>query len=140
MLVKRNTDGKLQFTQVAKNLTAIATIISIVAGGLYFMEDRYYKVTAAEQMKSSIEADAVKTFQMQQQLLETKQESIKKELDTKQKALEQKYDLDKLSDLKDHKILLQKELSRNTNNELLKERLEVIITKIEKLENKVYGE
>lgn len=140
MLIKRNADGKLKLTQVARNIVAMASVIGVISGGLYFMEDRYCKNTAAAEIKSSIEADAVKTFQMQQQVLKIEHEALKKEIDTKQKALDQKYDIEHLNDLRDHKLFLKKELERDPNNALVKERLEIIVNKIEKLEIKVYGE
>ena len=98
------------------------------------------KAAAAEKMKTTMEEQAVKTFKQQQQILDIKQEALKKELDIKQKALETKYDIETLQELRDHKLVLKKELDRDPDNELIQDRIEIITTKIEKLENKIYGE
>lgn len=141
MLVKKNLEGKITgLSNIAKSITAILVLIGVFTGAVFFMEDRYMKASAAEEIKVNIEEQAVKTFEQQQQILDIKQEAVKKELDIKQKALEIKFNMEALQDLKDHKILLQKELKRDPNNELIQSRLERVQNKIEKIENKVYGE
>ena len=128
MFLEKQEGKPSKLTLLSKSIVSACTLIAALAGGLFFMEDRYFNTADAREMIVIMEASAVKTFQMQQKILQTEQ-----------KGLERKWDMDRLRDLRDHKILLQKELGRDPRNELIKERLEIIQQKIEKLENKLYN-
>jgi len=129
MFIDKSMQGINKLTNLSKMLVAIAAVITTIGGGVIFFEDRYFSTASAKEMKKSFEESSVKTFEMQQKILKTEQE-----------GLSRKWDVEQLSDLRDHKLLLTKELSREPNNELLKERIGIIKQKIIKLENKLYGD
>ena len=87
----------------------------MVIGAVFTLEDRYISRSEAETMIAKVEEQAVKTFQMFQ--LQVQREE--------------------LEDLKDKKVIIEKELERNPNDTYLKLRKEEIERKIKRLENKL---
>jgi hypothetical protein len=140
MFVERTSEGKIKkLTMLSKSIVSACALIAAISGGLFFMEDRYFNTADAKEMKKILEADAVKTFQMQQKMLETQQQALEKSIEMEQRSKERDYDLRYLEQLRCQKVLIQKELNRDPNDTLLKDKLERIIDLIEKLENKLFG-
>lgn len=115
---------------MTKKLQLIVLIIAVIGGlaGSFHYLERYQTVKAADEMKKNIEEQSVKTFEVQQKVL-----------DVKLKSSELKYEVDKLEFLKTQRVLLEKQYSE-TPTDLLKEKLDSVIIKIEKLETKLLEE
>ena len=103
------------------------------------MEDRYFNTADAKEMKSTIEAGAVKTFQMQQKILETQQKTLEKKIELEQKQKQRESDFRYLDQLRCQKVLVEKELKRDDKDTLLKDRLQRIKNTIKRLENKLFN-
>ena len=128
MFIENKHEDGLKLTNLSKILIFSFTIISFIVGAVFFMEDRYFSTVSAKEMKKSIEADTVKTFKIQQKILELKQ-----------KEQERTMDMRFLEQLQCQKALVEKELKRDTKDTFLKERLRRIKDMIKRLENKLYG-
>lgn len=139
MFVERTVEGKIKkLTNLSKGIISACALIAAISGGLFFMEDRYFNAADAKEMKKVIEADAVKTFQMQQVLITTQQKALEKKIEMEQKERERNADLRYLEQLQCQKVLVEKELRRDPNDTLLKDKIKRIINLITKLENKLY--
>ena len=134
--------------KIVKTIWPIMVLIGAFLTAVYFLEDRQAakaelvetrmltRVSENESrmskdlevFKLAMEKDSVDTFQKQQEYY-----------DTRQKREEQEYDRNRLNDLKDHKVMLQQQLSQDPNNMLLQDRLQNAINSIERLENKLFN-
>ena len=134
--------------KIVKTIWTIMVLIGAFLTAVYFLEDRQAakaelvetrmltRVSENESrmskdlevFKLAMEKDSVDTFQKQQEYY-----------DTRQKREEQEYDRNRLNDLKDHKVMLQQQLSQDPNNMLLQDRLQNAINSIERLENKLFN-
>ena len=94
---------------------SIVTAVILSVGAIFFLEDRYFKHTEADQMKSQIEKESVQTFKQFQDSLTH----------------------DKLQDLRDKKVLIKEQLGHNPSNTYLHVRLDEINREMERLEDKV---
>jgi hypothetical protein len=129
MFIKRDpTDGTLTLTNTAKLLVSVFTIISMIAGAVLYFENTYMHKADAKELKVYLEKNTVQTFQ-----------ALRQSIETQQKLQEQSLLLRELENLRDHKVFIEQELSKDKDNPLLKERLDMINTKIKKLEDKIYG-
>jgi len=129
MFVERHGDGSIKrLTNLSKVVGSICALIAAIAGGLFFMEDRYFNEADAQEMKSVMEADVVKTFQMQQKILKLEQ-----------KEQERTMDIRFLEQLRCQRVLVEKELKRDAKDTLLKDRLQRIKNTIKRLENKLFN-
>ena len=128
MFIKNKQEGGLKLTNLSKMLISVLTIVSFVVGAVFFMEDRYFSVASAREMKKEMEADTVKTFKMQQKILEMKQ-----------KEQERTMDIRFLEQLQCQKALVEKELKRDPSDTFLQDKKRRIKDMIKKLENKLYG-
>lgn len=134
MFIQKDIESEEKsLTTIAKLLIAAFTVISMVVGTVLYFENTYmHKADAKELILNqgkALEKSAVQTFQMQQKLI-----------DTKQQYLDQKYDMERVTDLRDHEIFLEEELKNDPTNTLLKHRLNIIKNKLKKLEDKIYGQ
>lgn len=98
------------------------TVLIAAVGAVYAFEDRYEN-----------EADAVKTRVAVAELKLVAQ----KQIDTLQ-SMQRSNDLVTLESLQNQKFLLGNQLKKDTNNELLKEKIRRLESLIRKLENKLY--
>jgi len=124
----RDASGKIKgITDIAKMIGAVCTVIAMLFGGYMFLNGQ---MTAIAQ---DIESQTVKTFQMEQKVIDLKYDVIRLE------ALR-----DNLDDLNTDRVILIKQLEMNPDSEILKQELEDNEEKIErrkdqieKLENKL---
>jgi len=100
---------------MAKYIAVVLTALAMVVGAVFTLEDRYVSKSEAEVMIAKVEHEAVQTFQMFQREVQREQ----------------------LEDLKDKKIIIERELERHPNDTYLKLRKEEIERKIKRLENKL---
>lgn len=130
MFVRKNIDTEeKELTDVGKLIVVIFTIISMVAGAVLYFENTYMHKADAKELQAYLEKNTVQTFQM-----------LQKSIQTQQKLQEQSLLLKELENLRDHKVFLEEELKKDPNNSLIKSRLDIINIKINKLENKMYGQ
>jgi predicted RNase H-related nuclease YkuK (DUF458 family) len=130
MFVKRNiTTNEKELTDAAKLIIAIFTIISMIAGAVFYFENTYMHKADAKELQVYLEKNTVQTFQQ-----------LQKSIQTQQQLQEQTLEMRELDNLRDLKVLLEENLKKDPNNPLLKNRLEIIKTKIRKLEDKIYGQ
>jgi len=104
-----------------KTIGTFIAIVGSIAGAIIYLTTTYQTIDAAEKDKQS----AIKTFEMQQQAIE---QVIK--------TNEYKHDVEQLEFLYSQKIILEKMCASN-DSDLLKEKLDIIKTKIEHLEDKL---
>ena len=122
MFLQKGAEGEITgITKIAKAISAVVALVIAIGGAAFFMQDRMSAIA------KDTEIEIVKTFKMYQ-----------RNLRTEQKGLERKWDVQQLRDLRDHKLLLRKELKRDPINELIQESLERIQAKINQLEAKLY--
>jgi len=130
MFVKRNiTTNEKELTDAAKLIIAIFTIISMIAGAVFYFENTYMHKADAKELQVYLEKNTVQTFQQLQKNIKIQQQL--------QEQILQSRELDTLRDLK---VLLEENLKKDPNNPLLKSRLDIINTKIRKLEDKIYSQ
>jgi len=111
------------------------TFLVVVVGAAYFLEDRYQKIAAAKEMKTTIVEKIVKVkAEVSKETLETF-----KAVQQSFKAMQRDNDTNRLEALRDRKYLLEKQLKADPSNELLKERVGILQRQVEKLENKLYN-
>ena len=116
-------------------VSSIIGACAIVFAIFLFVDDRYFQISAAEQMKidrktadDHIElklAGALNEQMMRQQNFYMDQQKIN--------------DMRQLDQLRCSKALLESELRRNPNDSLLREKLGIINTQIKALEKSLYG-
>ncbi|KKK79694.1 hypothetical protein LCGC14_2830940 [marine sediment metagenome] len=102
---------------LSKLIPIILTAIAMLIGSVYFVEDRYFRVAAAKEMRAQIEKASVDTFQKQQEKLE----------------------LEILDILKSNRQDIERRLEKNPTSVYLKNQLERLKNKIRRLENKLYS-
>jgi len=130
MFIKRNlTTDEKELTNAAKLIIAIFTIISMIAGAVFYFENTYMHKADAKELQVYLEKNTVQTFQQLQKNIKIQQQL--------QEQILQSRELDTLRDLK---VLLEENLKKDPNNPLLKSRLDIINTKIRKLEDKIYSQ
>jgi hypothetical protein len=89
----------------------------MLVGAVYTIEDRYFRVAAAKEMRAQIEKASVETFQKQQEKLE----------------------LEILDILKNTLRDLERRLEKDPTSIYLKNQIERLKTKIKRLEDKLYN-
>ena len=130
MFVKKDLESEeTSLTTFTKLLISIFTVISMIAGAVFYLENTYEHKADAKEMKIYLEKETVSTLK-----------SYQKYFDTKQMYIQQKYNIERLEDLRDHEVLLEAQIKQDPNNPLLQNKLKIIKTKIKKLENKIYGD
>jgi len=130
MFVKRNiTTNEKELTDAAKLIIAIFTIISMIAGAVFYFENTYMHKADAKELQVYLEKNTVQTFQQ-----------LQKSIQIQQQLQEQTLEMRELDNLRDLKVLLEENLKKDPNNPLLKNRIGIIKTKIRKLEDKIYGQ
>ncbi len=107
-----------------KTIASGLSILGIIFGATYFVDDRYFKSAEAKEMKAWIEKASVETFQKQQQLMDSKQE---------------KQDLELLDLWRENRRDAERGLEKDPNNIYLENKLERIKAKIKRLEDKLYN-
>lgn len=111
------------------------TVLTMVIGAVFFLEDRYHKTADARTMKTEIVEKIIKVkVDVSKETLETF-----KDVQQSFQAMQQDNDMNRLDALRDRKYLLEKQFKADPNNELLEERIEMMQRQIEKLENKLYN-
>jgi len=90
--------------------------LGMVVGSVFFLEDRYEKNADAETMKVELINNTLNTF----------------------KSMQKDIDQSRLETLRNQKYLFEKELKKDPNNDLLKERINILNKEINVLENKLY--
>jgi len=110
------------------------TVLGMLVGGIFYVEDRYFHTEEAKAMNNTIVSKIVKVKE------EISKESLQTFKDVQQsfQAMQRDNDMSRLDALRDRKYLLEKQLASDPNNELLEERIEMMQRQIEKLENKLY--
>jgi hypothetical protein len=106
-----------------KWMSIIMVSLGMVIGGVYFLEDRYFKTSDAIELKVNIEKESVETFQQQQKYTDTKQEKLELEL---------------LDILKDDLRDLERRLEQDPTSIYLKNLYDKIKAKIKRMEDRLY--
>jgi len=111
------------------------TVLGMIIGSAFFLEDRYFHEADARIMKFTITEKIVKAKE------EVSKETLQTFKDVQQsfQSMQRTNDTNLLDALRDRKYLLEKQLSADPDNELLQERIEMMQRQIEKLENKLYN-
>jgi hypothetical protein len=111
------------------------TVLTMIVGAVFFLEDRYHKIAVAKEMKTEIEEKIIEVR------IGVSKESLETFKDVQQlfQSMQKDNDMNHLDALRDRKYLLEKQLKSDTSNELLEDRVEMMQRKIEKLENKLYN-
>jgi len=111
------------------------TSLGMIVGGIFYVEDRYFHTDEAEAMNATIVEKIVKVKE------EVSKDTLETFKDVQQsfQAMQRDNDNNRLEALRDRKYLLDKQLLAAPDNELLKERIEMLCRQIEKLENKLYN-
>ena len=111
------------------------TVLGMLIGGIFYVEDRYFHTNEAVAMKTTITEKIVKVrAEVSKETLETF-----KDVQQSFQSMQRDNDTNRLDALRDRKYLLEKQLATDPNNELLEERIEMLQRQIEKLENKLYN-
>jgi len=92
------------------------TALGMVVGGIYFIEDRYFKTSEAMTMGEKLEKDSVQTFQQQQDYV----------------------DIQILDILKDELRDIERRLEQSPASIYLKNQYDKIKTKIKRMEDRLY--
>lgn len=100
---------------MTKWIVILLTSLGMIVGAVFFLEDRYFHKEQAVELKERIEEKSVKTF-----------EAFQKSLDRRH-----------LEDLKDKKVIIEKELQRNPEDTYLKMRQEEISREQKRIEEKI---
>lgn len=127
MLRQKNSDGKTEFTNLAKIIASALTVVALIAGGVIYMETTYFHTAAAQEMKADIEKSTVETFKQQQEILQLEKKDF-------QRTMDMRY----LEQLRTQKALIDKELERNPNDTRLKDAQERLNLRIMKLEEQLF--
>lgn len=114
--------------KILTTVISVCVLLGILWGGFIFFEYRYQTVMAAEKEKKNIEENSVKTFEMQQKIMNIQLKSI-----------ESKFERDQLDYLRTQLILLQKQ-QENKPSDLLKDKIDILTLKIKTLETKINNE
>uniref|UniRef100_A0A6M3KB85 Uncharacterized protein n=1 Tax=viral metagenome TaxID=1070528 RepID=A0A6M3KB85_9ZZZZ len=99
----------------AKFFSLILSIVIVVAGAIYFLEDHFFTVVDAQQMKTQIEKESVQTFKVFQQQMQQQQ----------------------LENVKDKKVIIDKELKRSPEDTYLNIRSEELDREQKRLEEQL---
>jgi len=92
------------------------TALGMVVGGIYFIEDRYFKTSEAMTMGEKLEKDSVQTFQQQQDYV----------------------DIQILDILKDEIRDVERRLEQSPTSIYLKNQYDKIKAKIKRMEDRLY--
>jgi len=103
--------------KLSKSIPIILTAIAMLSGSIYFVEDRYFRVASAKEMRLQIEKASVETFQ----------------------SMQKKLELEILDILKNSRRDIERRLERNPTSVYLKNQLERLKNKIKRLEDKLYN-
>lgn len=139
MFVEKREGGIKKLTVLSKSIISACALIAAITGGLFFMEDRYFNTADAREMKVTMEASVVKTFQMQQKILETQQKALEKKIELEQKQRQREADFRYIDQLRCQKALIEKELTRDPSDTLLKDKLKRFINLIKQLEIRLFN-
>lgn len=91
------------------------TSLTMIVGAIFFLEDRFFHKTEAVELKQRIEEKSVKTFE------------------AFQRSLDQRH----LENLKDKKVIIEKELQRSPDDTYLKMRQEELSREQKRIEEKI---
>lgn len=120
MWTKKNEDGQLKLTRFSKTIAAVSASVFTVVGGLWgtflYFDDTYVSAQEIKTVEQRIETNTVNTFEKQQRIL----------------------DMRYLEQLQCQKALLEKELERDENDALIKDRLERVKRQIMRVENQLF--
>jgi allophanate hydrolase subunit 1 len=110
------------------------TALGMLVGAVFFLEDRYFHTDEAEAMNATITEKIIKVKE------DVSKDTLNTFKDVQQsfQSMQKDNDMSRLEALRDRKYLLERQLSSDPNNEMLKERIEMLQRQIEKLENKLY--
>ncbi len=113
----------MDIVKTAKIATSVVSVLAVIFGGMYFLEDRYLNVVDAKTMLAQIEKVSVQTFQQQQQYIDSQQKKVDLELlDLWRERLR---DVERLFD-------------KNRLSQHLKNQLDWIKNKIKRIEDRLY--
>ena len=135
---KHPETGKNKLTTLSKTIITAVSFIAAIVGAVIKMEDRYLNTAVAKEMYATIEKDAVKTFQMMQRTIDTKQKALEEKLKIQQDNLKRHYKMKELEDLRQHKVLLQHDLEERPNDVRTKELLDRVNRRIQNLEDELF--
>lgn len=120
MWTKKDEDGQLKLTRFSKTIAAVSVSVFTVVGGLWgtflYFDDTYVSAKEIKTVEQRIETSTVNTFEKQQRIL----------------------DMRYLEQLQCQKALLEKELERDENDALIKDRLERVKRQIMRVENQLF--
>lgn len=117
----------MDVSKTIKVTASTLTVLGLVFGAVFFMDDRHQKVADAKEMRVQIEKAAVETFQQQQRYTDAQREKLQMEM----------YIL-RLNSLKEDRRDVERRLEKDPNNDYLKRKLERIENWINRLEDKLY--
>ena len=111
------------------------TALSIIVGSVFFLEDRYFHKEEANAMNATITEKIVKVKE------DVSKDTLNTFKDVQQsfQSMQKDNDMNRLESLRNQKYLMERQLEKDPNNELLEERIEMLQRQIEKLENKLYN-
>lgn len=107
-----------------KWISSIVAACVLIFSAFLFLDSRYFHTSEAGSMEIKLAGALNQQMMRQQQFYEGQQRII---------------DMSMLDQLRTSKALLQIECKRNPNDELIKEKLEIIDMQIKSLEKKLYG-
>lgn len=110
------------------------TTLVVIVGAIWSFENRYHKIADAKEMNEiTVEKITSVKVEVSKEVLGTFQ-AVQRSFESMQKD----NDTNRLEALRDRKYLLEKQFKADPNNDLLKDRVEMLQRQIEKLENKLY--
>ena len=114
---------------MVKWITIGVTVLAMVIGAVFFLEDRYQKIAIAKEAKIVMEE---KILDMK---LGVSKESLEtfKDVQRSLKSMQRDNDNNSLNFMRNDKYLLKKQLEKNLNNELLEEKLNRLQKQIDRL-------
>jgi len=101
---------------MVKWIAIALTVLGMVVGSVYFLEDRYFKTSEAMVLGERIEKDSVQTFQQQQDYV----------------------DLQILDILKDEMRDIERRIEESPASIYLKNQYDKLKTKIKRMEDRLY--
>ncbi len=125
----------MDVSKTIKITASTLTVLGLVLGAVFFMDDRHQKVADAKEMKKNI---VEKINEIKKEASQITLETFK-DVQQSLKSIQQSNDLNRLESLRNEKYLMKKQLDADPTNELLKDRVKRLEDIIEKLENKLYN-
>lgn len=112
---------------IVKTGKILISILVVVVGAVYFIEDRYQNVVDAKTTHAYIEKASVDSFQQQRQLSD---EQIKK--------LQMEMYIMRLESLREYLWDIERRIEKNPTSIYLKNQIERLKEKIKRLEDRLY--